>query len=58
MRSLKEVGASWDAELNEKVLQVLKKGGNASALRQAITEGKKKDSIANELVAELMEDEE
>lgn len=57
-RSLKEIGVSWDEKLSTKVLQVLKKGGNASALRQAISETKKKTEASTEIVAELLDMEE
>lgn len=59
-RSLKEIGVTWEDSkaMNEKVLQVLKKGGNASALRQAISETKKKTEASTEIVDELLNMEE
>lgn len=54
-RSLKEIGVKWDDKIAGKVLEVLKKGGNASALRQAITEtAKKQDTIANTVSKALL----
>lgn len=55
-RSLKEIGIDWAEEFNGKVLEVLKKGGNASALRQAISGvNKKQDVASNEIVAKLLD---
>jgi hypothetical protein len=53
-RSLAKVGVQVPDALIPKVLEVLKISGNASALRQAISEEKKKTDIASEISRELL----
>lgn len=57
-RALKKIGGlkmELDKPTLDKVLQVLHKCSNASALRQAIsTEAKKASSVANDIAAELL----
>jgi hypothetical protein len=55
MKVLKELGVEIPEELKPKVRQALKKLGNSSALRQAITGKKETTSAGESLAAELAE---